>query len=222
MNVPKELKYAKTHEWVKMEDGTAVVGLSDYAQNELGDLVFVNLPEAGDQVDAGEPFGDVESVKAVSDLNSPVTGTVTEINEELLDTPEPVSYTHLDVYKRQGLTLTSYRFRGLVKFIEEGWGMEYMCLYTADGYEGEMISCNEGTLEWVKKSEIENLNLWEGDKIFFRLIRDDAPFFSLKLRYQANELVEAVLDGKALKTGTVETGHETSIHHDEPEPGGES
>ncbi len=91
MNVPKELKYAKTHEWVKMEDGTAVVGLSDYAQNELGDLVFVNLPEAGDQVDAGEPFGDVESVKAVSDLNSPVTGTVTEINEELLDTPELIN-----------------------------------------------------------------------------------------------------------------------------------
>lgn len=77
--------------------------------------------------------------------------------------------------------------------------MEYMCLYTADGYEGEMIPCNEGNLEWVKKSELDNLNLWEGDKIFFRLLRDEAPFFSLKLRYQANELVEAVLDGKALE-----------------------
>lgn len=77
--------------------------------------------------------------------------------------------------------------------------MEYMCLYTADGFEGEMIPCNEGKLEWVKKSELDNLNLWEGDKIFFRLLRDEAPFFSLKLRYQANELVEAVLDGKALE-----------------------
>lgn len=77
--------------------------------------------------------------------------------------------------------------------------MEYMCLYTADGYEGEMIPCNEGNLEWVKRSELDNLNLWEGDKIFFRLLRDEAPFFSLKLRYQANELVEAVLDGKALE-----------------------
>ena len=62
-----------------------------------------------------------------------------------------------------------------------------------------MIPCNEGNLEWVKRSELDNLNLWEGDKIFFRLLRDEAPFFSLKLRYQANELVEAVLDGKALE-----------------------
>ena len=91
MNYPKELRYARTHEWVKMEGDTAVVGLSDYAQNELGDLVFVNLPEVGDQVDAGETFGDVESVKAVSDLNSPVTGTVTEVNEELLDAPELIN-----------------------------------------------------------------------------------------------------------------------------------
>lgn len=91
MNVPKEFRYAKTHEWVKMEGDTAVVGLSDYAQNELGDLVFVNLPEAGDQVEAGEPFGDVESVKAVSDLSSPVTGIVTEVNEELLDAPELIN-----------------------------------------------------------------------------------------------------------------------------------
>ena len=104
-----------------------------------------------------------------------------------------------EVKEETGLTLTSYRFRGLVTFIEEGWGMEYMCLYTADGYEGEMIPCNEGNLEWVKRSELDNLNLWEGDKIFFRLLRDEAPFFSLKLRYQANELVEAVLDGKALE-----------------------
>lgn len=91
MNNPKELRYAKTHEWVKMEDGAAVIGLSDYAQNELGDLVFVNLPEVGDQVEAGEAFGDVESVKAVSDINSPVTGTVSGINEELLDTPELIN-----------------------------------------------------------------------------------------------------------------------------------
>lgn len=91
MNVPKEFRYAKTHEWVKMEGDTAVVGLSDYAQNELGDLVFVNLPEAGDQVEAGEPFGDVESVKAVFDLSSPVTGIVTEVNEELLDAPELIN-----------------------------------------------------------------------------------------------------------------------------------
>lgn len=92
MNCPKELMYAKSHEWVKFEgDTTAFIGLTDYAQNELGDLVFVNLPEAGDEVTAGESFGDVESVKAVSDVFSPVTGVVAEINEELLDRPEAIN-----------------------------------------------------------------------------------------------------------------------------------
>lgn len=87
MNNPKELKYAKTHEWVKEENGLYVVGLTDFAQDALGDIVFVNLPEAGDEVTAGEAFSDVESVKAVSDVYSPVTGKVAEVNEELLDNP---------------------------------------------------------------------------------------------------------------------------------------
>lgn len=92
MTFPKELKYAKSHEWVKFEDdNTVLIGLTDYAQNELGDLVFVNLPEPGDEVMAGEAFGDVESVKAVSDVYSPVTGIVAEINEELLDSPESIN-----------------------------------------------------------------------------------------------------------------------------------
>ena len=88
MNHPAELKYSKSHEWVKTEDGVAVIGISDYAQDALGDLVFVNLPEVGDSVTAGEAFGDVESVKAVSDLICPVSGTVCAINEELVDSPE--------------------------------------------------------------------------------------------------------------------------------------
>ena len=91
MILKDELKYSKSHEWVKMDGGTAVVGLTDFAQSELGDLVFVNLPEVGDTVEAGEVFGDVESVKAVSDVYSPVTGEVTEINEELLDSPELIN-----------------------------------------------------------------------------------------------------------------------------------
>lgn len=92
MNIPEELKYAKSHEWVKMLDNeTALVGLSDYAQDALGDLVFVNLPEAGDEVSAGEVFADVESVKAVSDVYSPVSGTVAEVNETLLDVPESIN-----------------------------------------------------------------------------------------------------------------------------------
>ena len=91
MNYPNELKYSKSHEWVRREDGIAVVGISDYAQHALGDVVFVNLPEVGDDVTAGEPFGDIESVKAVSDLVSPVSGVVCEVNEELLDAPELVN-----------------------------------------------------------------------------------------------------------------------------------
>lgn len=88
MNYPNDLKYSKSHEWVKTEDGLTLVGISDFAQDALGDVVFINLPGEGDQVTAGEAFGDVESVKAVSDLVSPVTGVVAAINEELLDAPE--------------------------------------------------------------------------------------------------------------------------------------
>lgn len=88
MNYPAELKYSKSHEWVKMEGDIAVIGISDFAQDALGDVVFINLPEEGDDVTAGETFGDVESVKAVSDLISPVTGAVCAVNEELLDAPE--------------------------------------------------------------------------------------------------------------------------------------
>ena len=88
MNYPNDLLYSKSHEWVKEEDGVCVIGISDFAQDALGDVVFVNLPQEGDEVTAGEAFGDVESVKAVSDLISPVTGTVCAVNEELIDAPE--------------------------------------------------------------------------------------------------------------------------------------
>lgn len=91
MLYPVELQYSKSHEWVKAEDGVTVVGISDFAQNALGDVVFVNLPAEGDGVTAGDAFGDVESVKAVSDLVSPVTGTVYAVNEELLDAPEKLN-----------------------------------------------------------------------------------------------------------------------------------
>ena len=91
MNYPAELQYSRDHEWLRMEDGIAVIGISDFAQSELGDVVFVNLPEVGDDTTAGEAFGDVESVKAVSDLVCPVTGTVCAVNEELLDAPEKLN-----------------------------------------------------------------------------------------------------------------------------------
>lgn len=99
MNFPKELKYSKTHEWVRFQDdGTAYIGITDYAQDQLGDLVFVNLPAAGDALQAGESFADVESVKAVSDVNAPVSGTVKEVNEALADAPEKMNEAPYDAW----------------------------------------------------------------------------------------------------------------------------
>ena len=91
MNYPENVKYAASHEWVRYEDGVAVIGISDYAQDALGDVVFINLPVVGDEVTAGEVFGDVESVKAVSDLLSPVSGVICDVNVALEDAPEDLN-----------------------------------------------------------------------------------------------------------------------------------
>ena len=98
MNIPAELKYAKSHEWIKMEVDVAVIGISDFAQEALGDVVFVNLPAEGDSVSAGESFGDIESVKAVSELLCPVSGTVCAVNEDLLDAPEKLNQGAYDAW----------------------------------------------------------------------------------------------------------------------------
>ena len=102
-----------------------------------------------------------------------------------------------EVKEETGFTLTSYKFRGLVTFISGNGVTEYMSLFTADGFEGEMIDCDEGILEWVDIDRIPELNLWEGDKIFFRLLKEDREFFSLKLVYDGEgNLISASLDGK--------------------------
>ena len=98
MLFPAEMKYSKDHEWMKEEDGVVVIGISDFAQDALGDVVFVNLPGEGDEVTAGEAFGDVESVKDVSDLVSPVSGTVCAVNEDLLDEPEQLNKAPYDAW----------------------------------------------------------------------------------------------------------------------------
>ncbi len=108
-----------------------------------------------------------------------------------------------EVQEETGYTLTSWRFRGLVTFYQEGYGTEYMCLYTADGFTGTPKDCDEGVLSWVDKENIGELNLWEGDRIFLELLRQDAPFFSLKLVYRGDDLLEASLDGKPLVPGGV-------------------
>ena len=103
-----------------------------------------------------------------------------------------------EVKEETGLTLTEWKFRGIVSFLSDKWPDEYMCLYTATGFEGEMISCSEGTLEWVEKSRVSELPIWEGDKIFLKLLAEDEDFFSLKLRYEGEMLAEAVLNGVCL------------------------
>ena len=104
-----------------------------------------------------------------------------------------------EVKEETGYTLTSFRFRGLVTFLSGDGVTEYMSLFTADGFEGEPIPCDEGVLEWVPREKIPELNIWEGDKIFFRLLAEEIPFFSLKLVYDGlGGLVEAQLNGKRL------------------------
>ena len=99
MNIPKHLKYSKTHEWAEvLTDGTVKIGLTDFAQSQMGKVVFVNLPAENDVVTAGEVFGDVESVKTVSDVVSPVSGIIKEINAVLLDSPEQINDTPYEAW----------------------------------------------------------------------------------------------------------------------------
>lgn len=125
MEIRDELRYSEDHEWVLVEGDVAVVGITDYAQSELGDLVFVNLPEEGDEVTAGETFADVESVKAVSDVLSPVDGTVAEINEELLDSPEKINEAPYDAwfikvsdYKESDGLMNAEEYKAFVEGLE--------------------------------------------------------------------------------------------------------
>lgn len=117
---------------------------------------------------------------------------------ELNESPEECILR--EVKEETGLTLTDYRLRGIITFILEGNTLEYMFLYTADAYTGEMIDCKEGELVWVPKSKLEELTLWEGDKIFFRLLQEREDVFSLKLRYSSEDiLLEAKLDNEELQ-----------------------
>lgn len=105
-----------------------------------------------------------------------------------------------EVREETGLTLTSYRYRGLVTFVSETWETEYMHLFTADGFTGTLTDCDEGELVWVPDERVPSLPTWAGDRIFLRLLAQQRPFFSLKLCYDAAErLTQAVLDGKRLE-----------------------
>ena len=103
-----------------------------------------------------------------------------------------------EVGEETGLTLTDYRFRGLVTFVSDEAPTEYMHLFTATGFTGALRDCDEGTLEWVPIPQVEMLPLWQGDKLFLRLLQTEKDFFSLKLRYVGDQLVQAVRDGRPL------------------------
>lgn len=104
-----------------------------------------------------------------------------------------------EVQEETGLTLASWQLRGIITFICDRQPTEYMFLYTADAYSGELIECEEGDLVWIDKSQVYDLPIWEGDKIFFRMLEQNDPFFSLKLKYENNVLVEASLNGRPFK-----------------------
>ena len=104
-----------------------------------------------------------------------------------------------EIKEETGLTLTAYHYRGIVTFVSDEWETEYMHLFTADGFTGELTRCDEGVLEWVDNDKVAALPTWEGDRIFLRLIDEDAPFFSLKLVYTGDTLTYAALDGKEIE-----------------------
>lgn len=104
-----------------------------------------------------------------------------------------------EAWEETGLTLTDYQYRGIVTFVSDRWETEYMHLFTATGWTGELKECDEGVLEWITWEKFRFLPQWEGDKIFLRLLAENAPFFSLKLRYEGERLVYAALNGKELK-----------------------
>ena len=103
-----------------------------------------------------------------------------------------------EVKEETGLNVEGYRYCGIVTFVSDIWGTEYMHLFSVDKFSGEIGECDEGVLEWVKKDNVKNLPIWEGDKVFLKLMAENIPFFSLKLVYEGERLVKCVLNGKAI------------------------
>lgn len=148
-----------------------------YIENHNGDYLMLyrnkkkNDPNAGKWIGIGGKFEDGES---------PDECLLREVREET------------------GLTLLSWRLRGIVTFVSDEWETEYMFLYTSDSWSGDLSVCDEGLLDWKQKSEIGSLSMWEGDKIFLRLLQEEHDFFSLKLSYKGQKLISAVLNGEVL------------------------
>ena len=141
-------------------------------------------------LERGEEYLMLHRTKKENDLNH---DKWIGVGGKFQDKESPEDCLLRETWEETGLTLTSYRYRGLVTFISNLWPTEYMHLFTAHGFEGELTACDEGELRWVEKDEVLSLPLWEGDREFLRLLREDAPFFSLKLVYQGDKLVSSTL-----------------------------
>jgi len=123
------------------------------------------------------------------------------VGGHFLEGESPEDCLRREVLEETGLTLTSHRYRGIVTFVSDEWGTEFMHLFTADGFFGELTDSVEGELHWIPKEDVPALNLWAGDRIFLGLLAEERPFFSLKLVYRGDELTEAVLDGYPMPLG---------------------
>jgi len=143
----------------------------------------------------GQDYLMLHRIKKKNDLNQ---DKWIGIGGKFEDKESPEDCLLREVREETGLTLTSFQYRGLVTFVSDRWPTEYMHLFTADGWTGTLKECDEGVLEWVPRNRLLELPHWEGDAIFLDLIAGEAPFFSLKLCYQGDTLVQAVLDGRCL------------------------
>lgn len=146
-------------------------------------------------VERGEDVLLLHRVKKENDENA---GKWIGVGGHFLEGESPEDCVLREVKEETGLSLTSLSFRGIVTFVSDEWGTEYMHLFTSDGFEGELLECDEGDLAWVSKEKVLSLPLWEGDRVFLKLLAENAPFFSLKLRYRGDDLVSVVLNGKEI------------------------
>lgn len=146
-------------------------------------------------IQQGERYLMLHRIKKKNDLNE---GKWIGVGGKCEENESPEECLLRECREETGLVLTRYRYRGLVTFVSDQWEGEYMHLFTAEAFEGEIGLCNEGVLEWLDRRALRSLPLWEGDHIFLDLLEAEAPFFSLKLEYRRDTLVRAVLDGREL------------------------
>ena len=143
----------------------------------------------------GEEYLMLHRVKKEGDLNR---DKWIGVGGKFEDGESPEDCARREVLEETGLTLRSWRYRGIVTFVSDRWPTEYMHLFTSGDFTGSLRECDEGELQWVSRRKLSRLTLWQGDKIFLRLLEEDVPFFSLKLVYRGDELTEAALDGRTL------------------------